>query len=57
MEATVLTKIVLPLALFVIMLGMGLGLPLSDFKRVSKEPKAFLIGIFAQMVFLPLKKC
>lgn len=54
MEATVLTKIVLPLALFVIMLGMGLALTLLDFKRVSKEPKAFFIGIFAQMVFLPI---
>ncbi len=53
MESTVLTKIVLPLALFVIMLGMGLALQLGDFKRVSKEPKAFFIGIFAQMVFLP----
>jgi BASS family bile acid:Na+ symporter len=35
------------------MLGMGLALQLGDFKRVSKEPKAFFVGIFAQMVFLP----
>ncbi len=54
MESTVLTKVVLPLALFVIMLGMGLALSLADFKRVSKQPKAFFIGLGAQMFFLPL---
>lgn len=54
MEATVLTKIVLPLALFVIMLGMGLALTIADFKRVSKQPKAFFLGLGAQMFFLPL---
>lgn len=54
MESTVLTKVVLPLALFVIMLGLGLALSLADFRRVSREPKAFVIGILCQMVLLPL---
>ncbi len=54
MESTVLTKVVLPLALFIIMLGMGLALSLADFRRVSKHPKAFIIGIWAQMVLLPV---
>ena len=54
MESTILTKVVLPLALFVIMLGLGLALSLADFRRVSKEPKAFIIGILCQMVLLPL---
>ncbi|MCP4447685.1 MAG: bile acid:sodium symporter family protein [Myxococcales bacterium] len=53
MESTVLTKVVLPLALFVIMLGMGLALSTGDFKRVSKNPKAFLVGLWAQMLLLP----
>ena len=34
MEQTILTKVVLPLALFIIMLGMGLSLAGADFKRV-----------------------
>ncbi len=54
MEATVLTKVVLPLALFVIMLGMGLALSMADFKRVSKAPRAFAIGLGAQMILLPI---
>ncbi len=53
MESTVLTKVVLPLAQFIIMLGMGLALSLGDFRRVSKQPKAFIVGIWAQMVLLP----
>ena len=54
MESTVLTTVVLPLALFVIMFGMGLALSISDFRRVSKHPKAFAIGISAQMILLPI---
>lgn len=54
MEATVLTKVVLPIALFVIMLGMGLSLSMGDFARVAKEPKAVAIGLFGQLVILPI---
>ncbi len=49
-----LTAIFLPLALFIIMLGMGLSLTLDDFKRVLVEPKAVIIGLIAQLIFLPL---
>ena len=44
----------LPLALFVIMLGMGLGLKLADFRRVAVQPKAVLVGLAAQLLILPL---
>ncbi len=54
MEASFLTTVFLPLALFVIMLGMGLGLTTGDFKRVLIEPKAVLIGLAAQLIMLPL---
>ncbi len=40
MEATILTKVVLPLALFIIMLGMGLALSIGDFRSVTKAPSA-----------------
>lgn len=53
MEATLLTKVVLPLALFVIMLGMGLSLKLDDFRRVGRHPKAVALGVLGQMVVLP----
>jgi BASS family bile acid:Na+ symporter len=54
MKADILTQVVLPLSLFIIMLGMGLSLKLDDFKRVVKVPKAIAIGVFCQLVLLPL---
>lgn len=44
----------LPLALGVIMLGLGLSLTIDDFKRVVQYPKAILIGLISQMIILPL---
>ena len=45
MESNVLTVVLLPLALFIIMLGMGLGLTLDDFKRILTEPKGGYFGV------------
>ncbi len=53
MESSLLTAVLLPLALFIIMLGMGLGLTIADFKRIFVEPKAVLIGLAAQLLLLP----
>lgn len=44
----------LPIALAIIMYGMGLSLTISDFTRVFSKPKAFLVGAFLQIVSLPL---
>ncbi len=54
MEADLLIKVILPASLFVIMLGMGLALKPVDFKMVLVRPKAVALGVFAQMVMLPL---
>ncbi len=54
MEANLLTEIFLPLALGIIMLGMGLALSISDFKRVAIFPKAAFIGLVNQLLLLPL---
>lgn len=54
MEASFLTTIFLPLALFVIMLGMGLGLTVGDFRRVVQQPKGVAVGLVAQLALLPL---
>ncbi|MCD9033482.1 bile acid:sodium symporter family protein [Luteimonas sp. Y-2-2-4F] len=53
MQATLLTNLLLPLALGVIMLGLGLGLTLADFRRVARYPRAVLIGLFLQTAVLP----
>ena len=55
MEATtVITQIFLPASLAIIMFGMGLTLVLSDFGRLFTYPKEVLIGLFNQLIFLPL---
>ncbi len=53
METNYLTDILMPVALGVIMLGMGLSLVLDDFRRIVKYPKAASIGIINQIVILP----
>lgn len=53
MEDSILTSIILPLSLFIIMLGMGLTLVVADFKRIALYPKATLIGLTNQLVLLP----
>ncbi len=54
MEANFLTAVFLPLALFIIMLGMGLSLILDDYKGVLIYPKAVVIGLVSQLVMLPI---
>lgn len=43
----------LPIALGVIMLGLGLSLTLGDFKRVIDYPRAVIVGLTCQMLLLP----
>lgn len=54
MESNFLSAVFLPLALFFIMMGMGLGLKIVDFKRVLVEPKGVILGLVAQLIVLPL---
>lgn len=49
-----ISKVFLPLALAIIMLGMGMTLIISDFTRVIKYPRAILIGLTNQLIFLPI---
>ncbi len=51
MDSGIIT-IMLPLALAIIMIGLGLELTPKDFARVSKHPKAVLIALFCQLVLL-----
>jgi len=54
METNYLTDIMLPLALGIIMLGMGLSLAPIDFKRVLYYPRAAALGFVNQIIILPL---
>lgn len=44
----------LPLALAYIMFTLGSGLKLSDFKVLVNHPKAFVVGLVNQVIFVPL---
>ena len=48
------STIFLALSLIIIMLGMGLSLVLDDFKRIIFYPKAIVVGLINQLIFLPL---
>ena len=49
----IVTKIA-PIALALIMLGLGLGLTTQDFTRVLRNPKDFIVGFIAQLIILPI---
>ena len=53
MQASLLTSLLLPLALGVIMFGLGLGLTGEDFRRVARYPRAVLAGLGLQTLLLP----
>lgn len=54
MEQSIITAVFLPLALAFIMLGMGLTLTIEDFRRIFVAPKAIMLGLFAQIIILPI---
>lgn len=49
-----LTQIGLPLALILIMTGVGMSLRPANFQQVLRQPKAFFVGAIAQLLLLPL---
>lgn len=53
MTASPLLTAFLPMALGIIMLGLGLSLTLADFARVVKYPKPVVIGLACQILLLP----
>lgn len=53
MQSNFLTAVMLPIALGIIMLGLGLSLKVEDFKRVLVYPKAVIVGLICQMLLLP----
>lgn len=54
MNPGIISTALLPLALAIIMFGLGLSLKVADFKRIFLYPKAMIIGSFTQLVLLPV---
>jgi BASS family bile acid:Na+ symporter len=50
----IVTDVILPLSLAFIMFSLGLGLSINDFTRVFFKPRDFLIGLFFQIIILPI---
>ncbi|MBV6452477.1 MAG: Pantothenate precursors transporter PanS [Anaerolineales bacterium] len=54
MQESVISTVVLPLAIFIIMVTLGMTLTVADFRRIFTQPKPVFIGLFCQMVLLPI---
>jgi bile acid:Na+ symporter, BASS family len=54
MQSNLFTTVLLPLALALVMLGMGLSLTPKDFRRIARYPKAVAVGTICQVFLLPL---
>jgi BASS family bile acid:Na+ symporter len=49
-----IAKTIAPVCLAIIMFGLGLGLTKSDFLRVIKRPRDFIVGFLSQVILLPI---
>lgn len=49
-----LTTVGLPIALAIIMFGLGLSLVPDDFRRVARQPRAVAVALACQLIVLPL---
>lgn len=54
MDDSALITTGLPIALAIIMLGLGLSLTTSDFVRVARSPRAVVVALGLQILVLPL---
>jgi bile acid:Na+ symporter, BASS family len=53
MEQSPLISLGLPIALFIIMIGIGLTLTVADFRREARQPRGVVVGTLAQLVLMP----
>lgn len=54
MNDSALVTVGLPIALAIIMLGLGLSLTMDDFRRVARSPKAVVLALMLQVLVLPV---
>jgi BASS family bile acid:Na+ symporter len=53
LESNIFITVFFPVALAIIMFGMGLSLVVNDFKRIVVYPKAVALGLVGQLVLVP----
>lgn len=53
MESSPLISAGLPIALFIIMIGIGMTLTIRDFRQVAVYPKGMIVGTVAQILIMP----
>jgi BASS family bile acid:Na+ symporter len=54
MQESFISSVVLPLAIFLIMVTMGMTLTVADFRRVFSQPLQVTVGLVCQMLLLPV---
>lgn len=54
MESSPLISAGLPIALFIIMIGIGMTLTVRDFRQVAVYPRGLIVGTVAQILLMPL---
>lgn len=54
MQGDLAATLLLPATLAFIMFSLGLGLTVSDFARILRQPRALLVGVVCHFVLLPL---
>lgn len=54
MNDSALISVGLPVALAIIMFGLGLSLTVDDFRRVARSPKAVVVALVLQTLVLPV---
>ena len=54
MESNIFITVFFPVALAIVMFGMGLSFVVNDFKRIVIYPKAVTLGLVGQLVLVPI---
>ncbi len=54
MQNNFLVELLVPISLMIVMFGLGLSLTLKDFTRLTKYPKAVILGSIGHFIVLPL---
>jgi BASS family bile acid:Na+ symporter len=54
MQESIISSVILPLAIAIIMVTLGMTLTVADFRRILTQPKPVFVGLLCQMVLLPL---
>lgn len=54
METSTLVSVAFPIAIGLVMLGLGLAIQVSDFTRITQAPTPVLVGLLSQVVAAPV---